>query len=354
MGLHCSSYTTLAGHPSHVTRPSRWIGRLAVVASLYPWSLVVLTAIHLVAPARNGPLALTEVFAPHLFLAVVLLVPLSALATSRALRIGVAVAFSLALARFGPDVLSFPAAAPSADETVVTLLSWNLEAGEAGAADLLDVLRTTDADVVALQELTPEHAAALEADADVRARFPSRALEPEAGVAGIGVLSRWTIVRSVATTEPVSIRAVLDIGGGGELVVINAHPYPPGYRIGPIVPLPLRYGANTRDAEIRRIREAIDADLAAGQRLVVIGDFNLTDREPAYGDLVGGLWDAHREVGFGPGATWRPGVVDFLPFGVLRIDHVFGGPRTRPLTIGEDCAPRHSDHCIVRATVAIR
>jgi vancomycin resistance protein VanJ len=337
-----------------VTRSSPWIGRLAVVLAVYPWSLVVLTVIHIVAPARNGPLALTEVFAPHLFLVVVLLVPLSALAMSRALRIGVAVALVLAFARFGPNVLSFPATAPFAYETVATLLSWNLEAGEAAAADLLDVLHTTDADVIALQELTPDHAAAIEGDADVRARFPSRVLAPEMGVAGIGVLSRWPIVRSAATTEPVSMRVVLDMGNAGELVVINAHPYPPGYRIGPILPIPLRYGTNTRDAEMRRIREVIDSDLAAGGRLVVIGDFNLTDREPAYGDLVGGLWDAHREVGLGLGATWRPGAVDFLPFGVLRIDHVFGGPGTRPLTIGEDCAPRHSDHCIVRARVAIR
>jgi endonuclease/exonuclease/phosphatase family metal-dependent hydrolase len=337
-----------------VTRSSPWVGRLAVIAAAYPWSLVVLTAIHILAPARNGPLALTEVFAPHLFLAVVLLIPLAALARSRVLRGGIVVVLVLSFARFGSNVISLPATAPFADETVATVLSWNLEAGEAAGADLLDVLHTTDADIVALQELTPDHAAAIERDAEVRTRFPSRVLAPKAGVAGIGLLSRWPVVRAAATTEPVSMRAVLGVGGTGELVVINAHPYPPGYRIGPILPIPLRYGATTRDEEIRRIREEIDSDLAAGRRLVVIGDFNLTDREPAYGDLVGGLWDAHREVGLGPGATWRPGAVDFLPFGVLRIDHVFGGPGTRPLTIGEDCAPRHSDHCIVRATVAIR
>jgi hypothetical protein len=65
------------------------------------------------------------------------------------------------------------------------------------------------------------------------------------------------------------------------------------------------------------------------------------------------LWDAHRDVGQGPGSTWRPSRLEFLPFGILRIDHLLGGPRTRPLSVGEDCTPRGSDHCILMGSIAV-
>ena len=92
--------------------------------------------------------------------------------------------------------------------------------------------------------------------------------------------------------------------------------------------------------------------IAAGRPLL-LGDFNLTDREPAFADLSAGLWDAHLEVGQGTGSTWRPSRLEFLPLGILRIDHFLGGPRTRPLTVGEDCTPMGSDHCILFGEAAI-
>ena len=38
----------------------------------------------------------------------------------------------------------------------------------------------------------------------------------------------------------------------------------------------------------------------------MVGDFNVTEREPAYNDLSTGLVDAYHVVGTGTGTTWRP------------------------------------------------
>jgi endonuclease/exonuclease/phosphatase (EEP) superfamily protein YafD len=90
-----------------------------------------------------------------------------------------------------------------------------------------------------------------------------------------------------------------------------------------------------------------------GEPLLLNGDFNLVDREPAYGDLVDGLIDSQRAVGLGPGNTWRPDRFKGLPFGLLRIDYLFAGNGVQPTSIGPDCTPRGSDHCILAGTMAL-
>ena len=101
------------------------------------------------------------------------------------------------------------------------------------------------------------------------------------------------------------------------------------------------------------VRRTIDPILAAGAPLLLIGDFNVVDREVGYGDLAAGLIDAQRAVGLGPGLTWRPRSFEWLPFGLLRIDAVFSANGVEPLDIGPDCTPRGSDHCILHATLEL-
>ncbi len=330
------------------------LDRAVAIAAAYPPIVAALLLFQVVAPQRNGPLAISEVFAPHLLLLVVPLVPLALVSRARALRAGVAVALLVGVARFGPGLISMPPAAASAVETVVTVLSWNLEAGGPAEAELVAVLGATDADVVALQELTPGHAAAIRADPAVAARFPHAAFIPRPGVGGIGLLSRRPILGADESTGPVLQEVEIALDDDTRLTVINTHPFPPRYQVWSAVSIPLDYDATTRDADLVRIRDRVAAAIADGRAVLLVGDFNLTDREPGYVDLAGGLWDAHREVGQGPGSTWRPSRLEFLPFGILRIDHLFGGPGTRPISIGEDCTPRRTDHCILRGAVAVQ
>jgi endonuclease/exonuclease/phosphatase (EEP) superfamily protein YafD len=328
--------------------------RLLRLLAAYPVVIAALSALNLVAPQRGGPLALSQVFAPHLLIPVVVLAPVAVavVRAPRALRLGVVIALAIGAVRFGPGLVSIPPTPPAQDETVVRIVSWNLEGGAPAAAELVAQLRASDADIVALQELTPEHAAAIRADAEVAARFSHTALVPRTGVGGIGILSRFPITLAADGINPVVQEVELELPDR-RLTVVNAHPFPPRYRLAPRIPLPLNYDPAQRDADILRVREPIDRAIAAARPLFVIGDFNLTDREPAFDDLSRGLWDAHDEVGQGTGSTWRPRPIEFVPFGILRIDHFLGGPGTRPLSVSEDCAPRRSDHCILSGSAAI-
>jgi endonuclease/exonuclease/phosphatase family metal-dependent hydrolase len=328
----------------------------AVVAllSAYPVVVAILSVINVVAPQRNGPLAISQVAAPHLLLGVLLLVPLLRLTPSSVLRVGIVAAVALGAVRFGPGLISIGQDVLDGGDSVLTIASWNLEVGSGLSGDLIDLIDSSDAVVVALQELTPEDAAAIEASPVVAARFPYLALEARPGVAGLGILSRVRILGSSMALAPSVLEARLELPGGEAFTIINAHPFPPRYQVMPAVRIPLDYDARGRDADLVEIRRRVGAAIGPGDdRVILIGDFNVTDREPGYGDLAAGLWDAHREVGQGPGSTWRPNRLEFLPFGVLRIDYVFGGPGTRPLVMREDCSPRFSDHCVITATVAL-
>jgi vancomycin resistance protein VanJ len=333
--------------PSHSTRD-----RLFRLFAAYCAIVMVISIVNVVAPQRGGPFALSQVFAPHLLAPVLVLAPFTLISTSRALRLGVVLALVVGAIRFGPGLVSLPSDAPTTDEAIVNVISWNLEAGAPAAEALVTRLAASDAEIVALQELTPEHASAITANPAVAARYRYTALVPREGVGGIGILSMFPITVATDDINPVVQEAELQLLDR-TLTVINAHPFPPHYRVWDVLPLPFAYDSAERDSDILRIRGRVDAAIAASRAVIVLGDFNLTDREPAFDDLSRGLWDAHRDVGQGIGSTWRPSRLEFLPVGVLRIDHFLGGPGTRPLSVGEDCAPRGSDHCILIGSAAL-
>jgi hypothetical protein len=84
----------------------------------------------------------------------------------------------------------------------------------------------------------------------------------------------------------------------------------------------------------------------------MLGDLNTAASEPAFDRFVEGLRDVHREVGFGPGWTWRPIRLEFLGFGLVRIDHVVVSADIVPTSIDVTCPPV-GDHCLVRAGLAL-
>ncbi|HEY0442953.1 MAG TPA: endonuclease/exonuclease/phosphatase family protein, partial [Candidatus Limnocylindrales bacterium] len=200
---------------------------------------------------------------------------------------------------------------------------------------------------------TPAHAAALEADPAITSRFAFRAMYPQPGAGGVGLLSRYPLTGANAGTAPALVEARLTLPDGTVVRVVDAHPFPAAIATATSFRIPIGFEAARRDADVARIRARIDATVAAGTPIIVVGDFNLTDREPAHADLARGLLDAHLEVGEGTGSTWRPDRMKFLPFGVMRIDYLLSGGGLRPVAIGEDCTPRGSDHCIVVGTLVV-
>jgi endonuclease/exonuclease/phosphatase family metal-dependent hydrolase len=318
----------------------------------YPLAWSILSIVNAAAPQRGGPLALSQIFAPHLFIPVFLLVPIAVISKSRELRVGVLIALTIGAALFGPGLVSTPARSPSSDEMVVQILSWNLEGAESGTSGPMAKLRAFDGDVVALQELSRELAHSILADPALSSRFAHAALAPRGGAGGLGILSRFPIVAATESLNPAVQQVELQLVDR-QLTVINAHPFAPDVGFGQPIPFPFAYITTGRDSDLVKIREPIDQAIAAGRQLIVLGDFNVTDREPGFDDLSRGLWDAHEEVGLGTGSTWRPRDIGFVPFGVLRIDYVLGGPGTRPLSVAEDCPPGLSDHCMLIGAVAV-
>jgi endonuclease/exonuclease/phosphatase (EEP) superfamily protein YafD len=270
------------------------------------------------------------------------LVPLALLSRSRVLIGGLLAAGVLAAVLLGDEWLSFPVVRAPAAESV-DLVSWNLELGARTPQQTVDTLLGHRADIVALQELTNNAAAAIEADATLREWYPHRILEPNPGVTGLGILSAYPMEGEQLEAESAMLTARVAVDADRELQLLNAHPQPANIGM-------LGFNAVRRDVRLDRLRGRIDELLADDRPLIVIGDFNVASSEPAYRDLAEGLRDVHREVGFGPGWTWRPDRLIRFGIGLIRIDYVLTSQELAPRATSIDCR-RPGDHCILMARV---
>lgn len=299
---------------------------------------------------RGGLLGLANLLSAHLAIAALAFLPLLLLTRSRALAIAFGVLLVVVGIRFGDEWVSVPVR--SADETDLRVATWNLEFGAIGIAAGLDGLRALeDVDIVALQELTPEQATAIESDVLLSATYPQRALSPAPGTGGIGLLATRSLSDVESFSDPVGVRATIDVDGD-PVVVHSAHPLPASIGTVTALRLPVAYDPTARDTALARIRERMAMDMIDGGPVLLIGDFNVAPTEPGYGPLATGLDDAHRTIGTGPGWTWRPSRFEFLGVGLLRIDYVFSRG-LEPLAITTDCT-RPGDHCLVVVDLARR
>lgn len=312
--------------------------------ALYPAAVAAFLIVVPILQPRTGPLALANILSVHLALAALVLAPVAMARRGVALRSSLAILGFVAVLRFGGEWFSLP---PSADPTddLFMASSWNLEAGARSGAGAVEGISTLDSDIVALQELGPDHVRAITESATLAERWPEQALYPDAGVFGMGLLSRWPILRAELHGDPSLIEAVIDAGGQA-ITVITAHPL--AGRISMLGPVPIALGSENRDQALERIRARIDAAIAREETVVVLGDFNVAPTEPAFKDLVDGLRDAHGEVGQGPGWTWRPSRFEAFGIGLLRIDLAIGSPDLAPVSVVEHCG-RIGDHCILEA-----
>ena len=322
----------------------RWlaIGWIAIV--------LVLLLVDVVTPQRAGVLALADVLEPFIVLSAAVLAPLALLGRERN---GVAVVVILAVAvvaRYAPGFLTHFAG--EAQQATLTVTAWNVEAGDDGGQRILEGLGGTSSGLVALEELQPDMARAVESDATLVATYPYRALIPNSSVLGVGLLSRYPILEQSSTvsdvaraesTVPPYLRALVVLTWGERLVVYVIHPLPA--RIETVLGVPFALDTVQRDADLATIRAAIDWDLLAGRPVLVMGDMNTTTREPAFADFSKGLNDA-RYAEVSPGLTWRWDPLKSLPFGLLRIDYVL--TTMQPVDYSVRCTEL-SDHCIVSA-----
>ena len=189
---HARRLTTIAARrnlrrPAIAAPDRRRAGVRRWLLPAYPVLLVLLTLVQVVAPRRSGPLALTEVFAPWLFLPLLVLLPFAWALRDRVLVVALALAAVTFAVHLGPALVPAPHPQPPAGAVPVRVASWNIYIRNP-AARVVDTVRSLDADVVGLVEVNPRQAARLDADPALRARYRTVLMVPEANR---GLLSRY-------------------------------------------------------------------------------------------------------------------------------------------------------------------
>ena len=312
-------------------------------------------------PPRSGPITLVfAVFRPYTLPPIMLTLSLLPWRYARAFRAFGLVMAALTLRRR----VRQPQSTIPSNQWHFSVMSWNILFDNPRVDEMFRFLATAPAEIVALQELTADHVRLIMDNPALARCYPHQILWTCGYGAGMGLLSQYPIVDQGKIDKPPTLWARLNFQDGRELVLISAHPtfFPPRQEKEAPHPAPslfrrithlldrrfLRYSTLHRDDGIMRVRHLVDQFLRLGTPILVVGDFNVTEREQAYRELTARLVDVHRVAGIGNGHTWRPEWLARRPLTILRIDYMLSGPGLRPLRMVVDRIPRGSDHSLIR------
>ena len=298
---------------------------LRIVALLYAALLVAWR------PLRDSPIGtwwlyqLIDILEPWLYVPVA---PLALIALSRR-DVPATVVMGMPVLAFVIEYGPLFRPVPRSDATGrgLRVMTANVRAGNTDVVALGAALTDEQPDVVALQELGPELAAYL--THTFRERYPHQAIVPSSNRQmdnGMGILSRYPITGVVAPQmdpEGCGCQQVKLDMLGQTITVLNVHPAPPlisARKIGPFL-VPNKFNPANQEVARRALLERLDA--IAPPRLVV-GDFNLSERQPFYQLMRRRFGDAYREAGWGLGPTYPNQPIDAIPmFPVVRLDYIF-------------------------------
>ncbi|MBJ7464964.1 MAG: endonuclease/exonuclease/phosphatase family protein [Mycolicibacterium sp.] len=298
--------------------------------------LLLLAAGALVAryvPATNRAVLATAALSPYLMFGAPLAVLVFALSRHWTL---VSVAAVLTVAVLAVQ-LPWYIGSPDPDTgTTLRFVSANLLLGEAEPAAVAG-LAAEHADILAVQELTPELAAAL---SPALARdFPYSALRPRERAAGVGLWSRYPIITS-GSDESFSrglIYARVQVPDTDfETTVVSTHMPPP------------RSAFDSWRGDIARLGPVL-RELPPDGPVVVGGDLNATPDVREFRQLLrDGYRDGAAQAGAGLTRT-HPSNVIIPP--VLAVDHIM--TRDATVTSLRTVQVAGSDHLALAATVVL-
>ena len=264
---------------------------------------------------------------------------------SRGLRGATLLVLGLFILLFGARFL--PPRPASAEGTLkFRVVTFNQLYTNERVDEVLDALSAQDADIIALQELSPAVADALQTR--LKDAYPYADFRPSRETEGVGLFSRYPITDVIYKWNPQVQRATVNVRGA-DVTVLNVHA-PAPYRSGSTMPL-AAYDPQQREPRFGTLLRRIDE--ATGP-LVVLGDFNLSDREWRYNDLDARLTDVFRTTARGFGFTYpnytRVRGVPVPP--LVRIDYVWVGGGVVPINAKVVCEGG-SDHCMVVAELGV-
>jgi vancomycin resistance protein VanJ len=326
---------------------------LAGAAAIYCVTISILALFW--ALGLRGPwwLDLGKIFALYLFAPLPLLLVAAALARRwrrRSLVAGPMVAF---LAIFGAQFIAPFGEAPPGVPLRIMTFNLHYALAEPDIATLIGIVRAQGADIVALQELSFPAADAIRQQ--LVSQYPYQELSPAETYAGVGVISRYPL-RALAYRKPVPGKLLkLDIGDTS-ITLVNASLSAPDIQmrslpLGRTVRLIKAYDTVDRAYEIATLLDIVE-DMSGP--MVLIGDFNMADREPDYWRLADHFHDAFRETNAGFGFTF-PDKASVLPspFPLVRIDYVWSRSGVLPASARVVCGSGVSDHCALVAELRV-
>jgi endonuclease/exonuclease/phosphatase (EEP) superfamily protein YafD len=272
-----------------------------------------------------------ELFSHFRIQYLIVAVPLLVLAmTSRRTSLAVLIAAAVAV-NARPLLAYLPTATDPETDFRFDVLNVNVNAGNSGYSAIADAIRSADAGLVAVVELTPALDRALQILSET---YPHRYAAPANGNFGIGILSRYPLIDvtefSIGPTR--AIDAMVELPAG-PLRFIAVHLLPP---MGKEMAL-------TRNLQLDELAEyAATAD----EPLLLCGDFNLTSYSPYFDRFSETAELADVRLGQGTGFSWP----SFLPLAGVPIDHcLIRGPLA--VVSVERLDPFGSDHYPVRVSL---
>ncbi len=213
--------------------------------------------------------------------------------------------------------------------TAVTVLSWNMLTANKHHAEIQDLVREVNPDILVLIEVRPE---LIEQLPDITRAYPHAIERPGWGGTGIAVFSRIDCTRlefnDFGYAQQPAVIATIPGVDGSELKLVALHA---------LSPLPVERSL-IRDGQLRAVR---DWSAVVDKPQCICGDFNTTPWTRAFQDLIGsGFIDARH--GRGNGASW-PAPLGWLG---IPIDHVLtkgdcrlSDRRVLPTNVGSDHFP---------------
>ncbi len=312
--------------PQTQTEPTRFLKLLIALTHFYFVGLFSWALLHWIFGDRWWWLFLLNAFADYLFFPLFIVLALILITHRRDLIIGFVISLALGFLLFG-HLLMPPIFANHNSKPQITVMTSNILGFNMGVEGVIDAIIESEADIVAIQELNPQTAEAIQQDLDKI--YPYQELLPESGVTGMGIISRFPM-RSIEVEFDgywVGTPQVMEVIWEGEKVmVINLHAIPPSIRSAEHI----KFTVKEREQQLSGVVEFIES---RKEPVLLLGDLNVSEKNTAHKIMENALEDAWIKGGWGLGHTFpgaaspgssRPSIGRFLsPKWLLRLDYIF-------------------------------
>ena len=295
---------------------------------LFGWLLL-----YLIFGSGGGYLALLNNLVVYLFFPLPLIGMIALITQRRDLIVGTVLGVIAFLWFWGPlFMLDIGTLTREKKRPDLIVMTYNVLGMHEDVNPAIAVIRAEEADVVFLQEVNLTMAVALQNQ--LADEYPYQILDPQEGVHGMGILSRYPLTVTDMELPPgwVGAPQVLKMDRGGQQVILlnfHSHPYAFGTRENYLA---------YQEQRIKQANALLSFATQTKQPLIIAGDANDTSLSKTYQTITNGsLKDAWREAGFGLGHTFPgsdiPGSARlkigdwYIPQWLTRIDYIFVSPQ---------------------------